>query len=68
MTDKGLIIKNARLSPGNAVRKAISCLADKSIKPVITHEFKMEEARKAFEVAANPADHQSIKVVIKLGK
>ncbi len=68
MTDKGLIIKNARLSPGNAVRKAISCLADKSIKPVITHEFKMEEARKAFEVAANPTEHRSIKVVIKIGQ
>jgi threonine dehydrogenase-like Zn-dependent dehydrogenase len=68
MTDRGLIIKNARLSPGNAVRKAISCLADKSIKSVITHEFKMEEAKKAFEVAANPAENNSIKVVIRIGQ
>jgi threonine dehydrogenase-like Zn-dependent dehydrogenase len=56
------------LSPGNAVRKAISCLADKSIKSVITHEFKIEEAKKAFEVAANPAENNSIKVVIKIGQ
>jgi threonine dehydrogenase-like Zn-dependent dehydrogenase len=66
MTDKGLTIKNARLSPGNSVRTAISCLADKSIKSVITHEFEMKKAADAFKVAANPEEHKAIKVVIKL--
>ena len=68
MTDRGLTIKNARLSPRNAVRKAISCLSDKSVKSVVTHEFKMEEAKKAFETAVNPGKYHSIKVVIKISQ
>ncbi|MCW3976272.1 MAG: zinc-binding dehydrogenase [Candidatus Bathyarchaeota archaeon] len=66
MTNKGLTIKNARLGPCNSVRKAISCLSEKSVKPVITHEFDIGEASKAFEVAANPSEHKAIKVVIKI--
>ncbi len=66
MTNKGLIIKNARLSPENSVRKAISCLSNRTVKSVITHEFDIDEAKEAFEVASNPDEYEAIKVVIKI--
>jgi threonine dehydrogenase-like Zn-dependent dehydrogenase len=66
MIDKGLIVKNARLGPANAVRLAIRSLAEGSVKPVITHEFPMEEAEEAFKVAANPEKYESVKVAIKI--
>ncbi|MGQ9639673.1 MAG: zinc-dependent alcohol dehydrogenase [Candidatus Bathyarchaeia archaeon] len=67
MIDKGLTIKNARLGPADSVRLALKSLADGSVKPVITHEFKMDEAEKAFRVAADPDRYESVKVVIRLG-
>jgi len=67
MTDKGLTIKNARLGPADSVRLALKSLAEGSVKPVITHEFDMDEAERAFTVAANPDRYESVKVVIKLG-
>ncbi len=66
MIDRGLTIKNARLGPANAVRLAIKSLAKGSVKPVITHEFRMEEAEEAFRVAADPERHESVKVAIKM--
>jgi threonine dehydrogenase-like Zn-dependent dehydrogenase len=66
MIDKGLTIKNARLGPANAVRLAIKSLANRSVKPLVTHEFRMEEAEEAFRVAANPEKYESVKVAIKI--
>jgi threonine dehydrogenase-like Zn-dependent dehydrogenase len=53
------------LGPADVVRLAIRNLAEGSVKPVITHEFPMEEAEEAFKVAAN-AKYESVKVAIKI--
>jgi threonine dehydrogenase-like Zn-dependent dehydrogenase len=66
MIDKGLIIKNARLGPANAVRLAMSSLARGSVKSVITHEFPIEKAEEAFKVAANPEKYESVKVAVRI--
>jgi threonine dehydrogenase-like Zn-dependent dehydrogenase len=66
MIDRGLTIRNARLGPANAVRLAIKSLANKTVKPVITHEFPIDKAEEAFRVAANPEKFESVKVAIKI--
>jgi threonine dehydrogenase-like Zn-dependent dehydrogenase len=54
------------LGPADVVRLAIRNLAEGSVKPVITHEFPMEEAEEAFKVAANAEKYESVKVAIKI--